>query len=109
MSKNSINEHDEEVAKICINRAQKQFNTIKQSSVSKFGITKKYDFSQKRGSLNSLQPRSSKITHRELMITPSALMKESKAKKQINVLYPKKSKQMKCKIDSGRGLSKLKL
>ena len=107
VGKSSINEHDDEVARICINRAQKQYGTSKQSAVSKFGVSKKYDFSQKRGSLNSLQPRSSKMSHRELMITPSALTKENKAKKQINVLYPKKAKQPKYKIDSGRGLSKL--
>lgn len=75
---------------LSIAQIKKPFYGIKTNVISEYSTCKKFDINSKRESVNNMQSKTTKNTHRDLFWTPSALTRDYKPKKQINIMHPKK-------------------
>ncbi|CAI2385269.1 unnamed protein product [Moneuplotes crassus] len=75
---------------ISVTQVKKPLCGGKTRAMNEYRSCKKYNFCAKRGSLNYLHSKSNKNSHRDLLCTPSLVMKENSTSKINNAALPKK-------------------
>jgi hypothetical protein len=75
---------------LCIAQVKKPFCGNKTNVINEYTTCKKFIFDSKRSSLTNVQPKTTKNSHRAMFLTPSALSRDNKHKKNINFIQPKK-------------------